>query len=936
MSVKNIPYTANSVRVVISNEVTYTNILTGMNTAITGLGWTLWDSVDNWIPGSPISFTATISGTAMTVSAVSTGALAVGQTVVGSGVTSNSVITVAPTSQLTGAYTLSQSSTVGSATAMSVVSSNASPMFLRVYRAINADASTYKYFIIWYDIRKQAFWTGTCESWDATNHVATNLAWNNNGSFVQNYDIKDSYIWVSATARHIVIWPFILGEPGLWTGVFEFERSAPEDTVANAAPCWAWTNSVIIGTPFADGTIAQHVSSSKTMFAFPRTQDGLTGAAAAGAYAPVTNRGSFPPSYPSGTLTHGGASFFGYIGTINTEAGASTVLTVQTMNAGTITVGSLIRGPGVLPGTRIVSFGTGTGQTGTYNLNIAQQAGSFFSTYSGVLQTIPMTCGADPHLLHLASAYNSQYGWAGATSDTSFRSFERSFVSPISVDAIGKNMPFGRMYNVSVTKPIGSALEVTQTTLDSSGGWASATGSADDTVILPMNGGSIFPHFFSAFTSTHQSQNNRMHNIRITNPNSAGLGRVFFLGDYIYGSCYTQSANGGIWRTSISSILNAANLNTFFTPATFIPTVSPTWTQIYSNTTGVAEMIFDGERSIYATVTAGQSLVKIDTETLSASTITITNGSQLVRGPLAIDNKYIYVCPFSVTGTAITPQLAIVDMASFTQTATYTGSQNNGTSGYPQDFFAMSNYSGHVYVLQLSAAAGSAPNSWVYTVSSSTGTGIPITNNSNNAYINFTAINGNVNGGNFYGSGSSTLYMDPCTSTIYYIKEESGTGNTYYQGLISRVSSAVNPTTISTITYSLTGLNAVTAIGWNGYGNDLSGNTTTALTFQGFIKGRMYFKPPGPGQNPFGRAILSDPNNSTPGNSTSGLYPQSTFSVGNSSYWTEWNSSYGMYTNGPRMCITTNANAQQTLFIKNIYSMHSTEGEVTARLLVKA
>ena len=150
------------------------------------------------------------------------------------------------------------------------------------------------------------------------------------------------------------------------------------------------------------------------------------------------------------------------------------------------------------------------------------------------------------------------------------------------------------------------------------------------------------------------------------------------------------------------------------------------------------------------------------------------------------------------------------------------------------------------------------------------------------------------------------------------------------------MSSAVNPTTVSTITYSLTGLNAVTSIAWNGYGNDLTGNVTTALTFQGFIKGRMYFKSPGPGQNPFGRAILSDPNNSTPGNSTSGLYPQSTLSQSNSPYWTEWYSSYGMYTNGPRMCITTNTSTQQTLFIKNIYSMHNTEGEVTARLLVKA
>lgn len=925
MSVKNIPYTANSVRVVISNEVTYTNILTGMNTAITGLGWTLWDSVDNWIPGSPISFTATISGTAMTVSAVSAGALAVGQTVVGSGVTSNSVITVAPTSQLTGAYTLSQSSTVGSATAMSVVSSNASPMFLRVYRAINADASTYKYFIIWYDIRKQAFWTGTCESWDATNHVATNLAWNNNGSFVQNYDIKDSYIWVSATARHIVIWPFVTGEPGLWTGVFEFERSAPEDTVANAAPCWAWTNSVIIGTPFADGTIAQHVSSSKTMFAFPRTQDGLTGAAAAGTYAPVTNRGSFPPSYPSGTLTHGGASFFGYIGYSNTEAGTSTILTVQTMNAGTITVGSLIRGPGVLPGTRIVSFGSGTGQTGTYNVNISQSCGNFFGSYISTAQNAPMSLGADPHLMHLASAHNAQYGWAGTTSDTSFRTLERSFVSPISADAIGKNMPFGRMYNVSVTKPIGSALEVTQTTLDSSGGWASATGNAGDTVILPMNGGSIFPSFFSGFTSTHQSQNNRLHNIKISTPST--FYRTFLLGDYIYASCYATNTNGGIWRISISAILTPTVLNALFTPATNLSVISPTWTQIYQNTLGVGEMIFDGERSIYALMSSGQNIVKIDTETLAASVLAITNSTQQ-QDNLSIDNKYLYI-----TGRGVTAgfnNVAIVDLSSFTQVSTFIAGFQQSSYGM-QISSAMPNYSGHVYLLQISQTFNGAPpyTSYVYTVASSTGTAIPVTTNANNSYVNLTAINGAYHSGTLYSSGSHALYMDPTTSTVYYVKNEGQTS--YIDAIISRVSPAVNPTAISTISYATSITNVTGTIG----SNIATGQQSTAMYFQGFIKGRMYFKPGCNGNNFFSRGILSDPNNTTSGNATIGTFPQANFSVGSSNYWLEFYSAQNMMTNGPRMCVTASVYSQ-VHFIKNIYSMHSTEGEVTARLLVKA
>jgi hypothetical protein len=336
----------------------------------------------------------------------------------------------------------------------------------------------------------------------------------------------------------------------------------------------------------------------------------------------------------------------------------------------------LIRGPGVVPGTRIVSFGSGTGQTGTYNLNISQACGNFFSGFLSTAQMVPMTSGADPHLMHLASAHTAQYGWAGATSDTSFRSVERSFVSPISVDAIGKNMPFGRMYNVSVTKPIGSALEVTQTTLDSSGGWASRTGSAGDTVILPMNGGSVFPTFFSGFTSTHQSQNNRVHNIRINTP--ASFYRTFLLGDYLYGSCYAATANGGIWRISISAILTPTNVNTFFTPNTFLSPMAPTWTQIYTNTAGVADMIFDGERSIYACAVSGQNIIKIDTETLAASVLAITNNTQQ-QDSLSIDNKYLYITGLRTTAFN---NVAIVDLSSFTQVSTFITGFQSPTYGY--------------------------------------------------------------------------------------------------------------------------------------------------------------------------------------------------------------------------------------------------------------
>jgi hypothetical protein len=593
------------------------------------------------------------------------------------------------------------------------------------------------------------------------------------------------------------------------------------------------------------------------------------------------------------------------------------------MNAGTIVNGSLLRGPGVVPGTRIVSFYTGTGQTGTYQVNISQACGNFSSTILDSMQLAPMTSGADPYLMHLASAHTVQYGWVGANSDRSFRSVERSFVSPISVDAIGKNMPFGRMYNVSVTKPIGSALEVTQTTLDNSGGWASSTGSAGDTVILPMNGGSVFPPFFSGFTSTHQSQNNRLHNIRISTPDV--VYRTFLLGDYIYASCYAANTNGGIWRTSISPILTPTVLNALFTPSISLSNIGATWTQIYQNTLGVADMIFDGERSIYASVTTGQNIVKIDTETLAASVLAITNSTQQ-QDSLSIDNKYLYI-----TGrlTSAFNNVAIVDLSSFTQVSTFVAGLQNTSYGMLITS-AMSNYSGHVYMLQINhAASGSPPyTSYVYTVASSTGTAIPVTTNANSAYANLTAINGGFHSGTTILSGSHALYMDPTTSTIFYVKNHGQ--SLYVEAVTSRVSPAVNPTAISTISYA-TFISSVSSVA--GY-NISSNQQSTAMYFQGFIKGRMYFKTGVQGSK-FSRVILSDPNNTTSGNVTIGTFPTATFTVGNSNYWLEYYSAQNMMTNGPRMCVSA-PSYSQVHFIKNIYSMHSTEGEVTARLLVKA
>lgn len=56
----------------------------------------------------------------------------------------------------------------------------------------------------------------------------------------------------------------------------------------------------------------------------------------------------------------------------------TTVLTVTAVAAGSapLAVGQVISGPNIVPGTTIISLGTGTGGTGTYNVSVSQTAAS--------------------------------------------------------------------------------------------------------------------------------------------------------------------------------------------------------------------------------------------------------------------------------------------------------------------------------------------------------------------------------------------------------------------------------------------------------------------------------------------------------------------------------------------------------------------------------
>ena len=61
----------------------------------------------------------------------------------------------------------------------------------------------------------------------------------------------------------------------------------------------------------------------------------------------------------------------------------TTVLTVTAVTSGTLAVGQTLIGTGIADGTRIASLGTGTGGTGTYNLNLSQTVAS--GTVTGII-----------------------------------------------------------------------------------------------------------------------------------------------------------------------------------------------------------------------------------------------------------------------------------------------------------------------------------------------------------------------------------------------------------------------------------------------------------------------------------------------------------------------------------------------------------------------
>ena len=138
------------------------------------------------------------------------------------------------------------------------------PIATYVYRVLNADGVTYKYFILRWDTVKLMFYTSTCEYWHNNFlHQPVNETWSNGGAFAQGYDLANSFIIVAGTARNLMLWNNINNQAGLWTGVFEFERVAAEDRAVALQPAGSNSYSpVISGSLYFNGSSYLSTTSS--------------------------------------------------------------------------------------------------------------------------------------------------------------------------------------------------------------------------------------------------------------------------------------------------------------------------------------------------------------------------------------------------------------------------------------------------------------------------------------------------------------------------------------------------------------------------------------------------------------------------------------------------------------------------------------------------
>ena len=322
--------------------------------------------------------TASISGTTMTISAVTSGAVSVNDVVTGSGVVAGTTITALGTGTGgVGTYTVSISQTTASTTistysnTIGVYSVNTSQTFASTTlttQSTDLDITAVTNGV--YNIGDVVSGTGV-----TSGTTITGFAQKFSGTASIGFQATGS---ISGTTLNII---------GIAGGILSVNDALVPSTVFNCTASITATTMTVTAVFNGALSVGTFISGTGVTAGTKITALG-TGAGGVGTYtvsasqtvAATTITGT--DIIPGTTIT-GLGSGTGGTGTytvstsqdvgFTTINGTSLVLNVTAATSGALVVGDILNGTGVTPNTKVATFTTGTGGTGTYTVNNAQQ-----------------------------------------------------------------------------------------------------------------------------------------------------------------------------------------------------------------------------------------------------------------------------------------------------------------------------------------------------------------------------------------------------------------------------------------------------------------------------------------------------------------------------------------------------------------------------------
>jgi hypothetical protein len=179
----------------------------------------------------------------------------------------------------------------------SSVANHRSLIFTQVFRSLNKDNATYKWFIIRYNAQTRLLNTSSCESWNGTTRQPTNEVCTFNDCSPIPFSAVAMDMIIMVSSRWVFITSYIDADPCGWSGVIELDREDPYDTGAYPCHVWLCNYSMLAGIRRDDSMLPEAETPTSSPWNYeiyskpgnnsyqqigsmPRTADGSTGKSA--------------------------------------------------------------------------------------------------------------------------------------------------------------------------------------------------------------------------------------------------------------------------------------------------------------------------------------------------------------------------------------------------------------------------------------------------------------------------------------------------------------------------------------------------------------------------------------------------------------------------------------------------------------------------------